>query len=97
MNDIGEGTDALICLTNSTECCNGETGEWYFPNSSKVFRTRGSGMYKSREHSVVRLHRRKNSMMPTGMFRCEIPDISNVSHSLYVGVYPDLLGVGKIL
>ena len=44
LEDIDEGDDALLCLTNYTDCCQGyDTGEmlsalgnWYFPNGTKV-------------------------------------------------------------
>ena len=99
---IGEGADALLCLTNSLVCCeesdDGMTGGmWYFPNSTAVpLGSQGSrhGVYITRGPSVVRLHRRRNSMMPAGLFHCEIPDASGINQRIYCGVYPDLQGEG---
>ena len=36
--DIGVGEDALLCLTNATNCCAGSNrmGDWYFPNGTVV-------------------------------------------------------------
>lgn len=102
MTDIGEEYDALICLTNSTECCeedSGVIGEWYFPNSSQVpVNDHGYGMYVSRGPSVVRLHRRNNTIIPTGVFHCEISDANEANQSIYVGVYPaDHKGAGIVM
>ena len=36
---------------------------------------------------MVRLHRKKNVMMPTGVFHCEIPDASGTKQNTYVRVY----------
>ena len=44
LDDIGEGDDALFCLTDLTECCRGgdtpsgvaALGEWFFPNGTAV-------------------------------------------------------------
>ena len=44
LEDIGEGDDALFCLTNYTDCCQSPytgdkgnaKGNWYFPNGSRV-------------------------------------------------------------
>ena len=96
-NDI----TALLCLTNNVDCCrrninsNGQVdkGEWYFPNGSYV-RTHGSGddVYRNRGPSMVRLHHRNNSMPPTGIFHCKIPDVNETYNSIYVGIYPEGYG-----
>ena len=92
INAIGEGDDkALLCFTDLHQCCDdtsGHAGEWYFPNKSAVDNeSSNSDIYRSRGPSVVHLHRRNSTMMPTGMFRCEIPDASGVIRNIYVGVY----------
>ena len=105
LDEIGEGADALLCLTNSLSCCeehgDGTTsGMWYFPNSSQVLlesQASGHDIYITRGPGVVRLHRRGGSMMPAGIFRCEIPDEGGMNQSIYIGVYPDVLGEGNKL
>ena len=102
LDEIGEGADALLCLTNSLSCCeerDDETtgGTWYFPDSSSVpLENQGSEdhniMYITRGPGVVRLHRRGGSMMPAGIFHCEIPNERGMNQSIYVGVYPDTDG-----
>ena len=70
-------------------------GEWYFPNNGSAVRVGGSrdSIYRNRGPSVVRLNRRNNATMPTGVFRCEIPDASGTSQIIYLGVY--LQGEGE--
>ena len=101
LSDIGVNSSSLLCLTDNAECCTSSdtphrVREWFFPNNESVFGVEddGGNMYRDRGPRVVRLHRRKNVTMPTGVFRCEIPDVLNNSRSIYVGVYPDQQGVG---
>ena len=64
-------------------------GEWYFPNNGSAVRREGDGdsIYRNRGLSIVRLNRRNSAMIPTGMFRCEIPDTSANDQNLFVGAY----------
>ena len=95
ISDIEDGSESLHCLTNRGDCCRGSdtggdgVGEWYFPgNGSTVGTSNGGGsIYRNRGPSVVRLNRRNDAMMPTGVFRCEIPDASGTDQNIYVGVY----------
>ena len=94
LEDIGEGDDALLCVTNQTACCvppytsvNGSViGNWFFPNGTRV---RSSGelwdIYRTRDQIVVRMHRRRGG--EEGIYRCEIPDAMNVNQTVYIGVY----------
>ena len=93
---IGEASDnitALLCLTNNVDCCRRNKGEWYFPNGSRV-RIYGSGddVYRNRGPSMVRLHHRNNSIPPTGIFHCKIPDVNERYNSVYVGIYLEEYG-----
>ena len=81
---IGEGDDkALLCFTDLHQRCDdtsGHAGDWYFPNKSAVDNESShSDMYRSRGSSVVRLHRRNSTIVPTGMFCCVVPDASGIS------------------
>ena len=101
VDDIAENDSALLCYTNSDECCeNGQQAsnrEWYFPSGTTVgTNVSGVGFYRNRGPSVVRLNRRNNAMMPTGVFRCEIPDASGTNQSIYVGIYPEGSGSPKV-
>ena len=107
LEDIGEGDDGLRCITDYPNCCRlpytGETGQlvignWFFPNESRVpSRTVNSitglmwNFYRDRGLSVVQLHRRRGGA--EGLYRCQIPDTSNIEQSIYIGVYNE--GNGK--
>ena len=98
LGDIGEGDDALLCVTNLTACCiypyvgNGSAkGNWFFPNKSKIFGTGDqTDFYRSRFNKVVRMNRRRDG--EEGMYRCEIPDSTNVTQTIYIGVYTTCSG-----
>ena len=83
-----EAENALLCFTDIHQfyCDNYDTledvGQWYFPNGSAV--EIDGDMYMSRGLDVVRLHRRNNTMMPTGVFVCEIRDASGTNQSIYI-------------
>ena len=93
LTDIGEGDDALLCLTNNTQCCRGPDnlnggglGEWYFPDGTLVPSGNTFSIYRNRNRSTVQLNRRNNAQSPTGVYRCEIPDASGSNRSVFVGV-----------
>jgi len=98
LEDIGEGDNALLCITNNTACCSraqspgGVTlGDWYYPNGTGVANTivvqpdLRWDFYRNRGQSVVRMHRRRDGV--NGIYRCEIPDEMNVTQNIYIGVY----------
>ena len=47
-------------------------------------RRAGHGFYRDRGKEKVRLHRMEGTVLPTGKFRCEIPDESGEMQSLYI-------------
>ena len=91
LEDIGEGTNALLCMTELTACCrSSDTGEmrtalgnWFFPNGTRV--SSSGHIRRSRGHMVVRLHRRRGG--EEEIYHCEIPDTMNVIQTIYIGVY----------
>ena len=89
LEDIGEGDNALHCVTNHTACCkpNGSAkGNWYFPNGTRVpSSSQLSDFHRTREILAVRLNRRRGG--EDGIYRCEIPDSMNVNQNIYIGVY----------
>ena len=94
LEDIGEGYDTLLCITNLTACCrlpytgvNGSViGNWFFPNGTRVPSGGSqSDFYRTRGQMVVRMHRRRGGV--EGIYRCEIPDAMNVNQTIYIGVY----------
>ena len=88
-SDIGVGYDALLCLTNVTNCCSGSNrmGEWHFPNGTVVgsFSDNGGSpnndfFSRNRDQSVVRLNRYSNPS-ERGRFRCEL-----LGDTIYVNI-----------
>ena len=95
LSDIGEGSNALFCLTNRTQCCTTEAGlnrgGWRFPNTTSVTLDDTSlNFYRIRGYSSVRLNRRSDAVAPTGIFTCRIPSNRyEYNTNLYIGVYDD--------
>ena len=73
-------------------------GNWYLPNSTmvKVYQHAQSYFYSVKGPSFVRLNRRNNATMPTGVYHCEIPDANETIQSVFVGIYPDSEGAPTI-
>ena len=73
---------SLQCITNSSQCCNNNDGNWYSLSGVAIHGydvTRGSG--------VVRL-KRINDTPQTGLFRCEIHvPTHSLTYNFYVGLY----------
>ena len=93
LTEIGEGDNALLCVTNNTQCCRGSDndggalGWWYFPNGSTPRGSAsGNSVFRSRALGVLQLNRRNNAQSPTGVYRCEIPDASGSNQNIFVGV-----------
>ena len=87
LTDIGEGYNALHCLTNLTTCCKvpRRMGKWILPNGS-VPHGDGTDFYTRRGPSAVLLNRRTSVVRPTGLFTCQVPDGSGTNRTLYIGV-----------
>ena len=90
LENIGEGDDALRCITDQRNCCRPPytraIGNWFFPDGSRV-PSSGSmwDFYRTRGASVVLLHRRRGG--EDGIYRCELPDSLNVIQTIFIGVY----------
>ena len=93
MNDIGEGDNALLCVTDSPDCCkptNGPLqGEFYYPDNTLVRnQAQNYSLYRNRGPQVIRLNRRSDVLLITGVYRCEIPDSTGTNQSIYItGLY----------
>ena len=102
LEDIGEGDDALLCITNLTACYQPNvndteevvpvSGNWYFPNgtqvpSNSVNCTSGEEWeFYSNGGQMVVRMHRRRGGVE-GIYRCEIPDAMNVTQTIYIGVY----------
>ena len=97
LEDIGEWSNALLCVTDLTACCRlpytGEMelvlGNWFFPNGTRVpsafvNNTRWD-FYRVRDQMIVLMNRRRGGM--NGIYRCEILDAMNFTQAVYIGVY----------
>ena len=97
INLVREGfnTDGGIlgCHTDDTTCCrridnppNGtDRGEWYYPNGTVVPPpSDDTGLYRTREHMVIALHRHNGATEPTGAYRCELPGSGGVNITKYI-------------
>ena len=79
INDLGEGENALLCVTDNIACCKPPNGliqgQFYYPNNTLVRnQAQNDPLYRNRGPRVVRLNRRNDARPPTGVYRCEIPD-----------------------
>ncbi len=89
ITDIGEGDNALLCVTDSTNCCNAPplAGEFYYPDNSTVgVRASGDSFYRNRGDQLIRLNRRNGATSPLGRYRCDIPDASGTTRSVYINI-----------
>ena len=83
--NIGEGqNDSLHCVTDNSDCCNNEQGNWYDVKGGEVHqRSDGdTNLYVTRGDGVVYLNRRRGGQ--SGMWRCDIPDSNGVQQSIYI-------------
>ena len=86
LDDIDENDTALICETNQTACFSDPIGDWFFPNGSK-FHSKADkyNLYETRGQMMVLMHRRRGGV--EGIYWCEIPDSTNITQIIYIGVY----------
>ena len=96
LKDIGEGSQALLCITNLRNCCRrpytGEMGpakgNWFFPNGTRV---PSSGhhwdFHRTRGQMKVNLQRRRGGA--EGIYCCVVPDAMNVTQTIYIGIYTE--------
>ena len=95
LEDISEGDDALLCMTDQTACCRppytdstgpSAFGNWWFPNGTRVPASNHQwDFHRTRGQSVVRLQRRRGG--EEGIYHCMIPDAMGVTKTIYIGVY----------
>ena len=91
LSDIGEGSSALYCLTDMMHCClsaaSASDGRWIFSDDSYANEDPTANFYLVRGFSSLLLNRRSSAVGPTGVYTCLIPDSSNSSRNVYIGVY----------
>ena len=88
LSDIGESENALLCVTDNSNCCSEiRQGEFFFPDGSMVPISRtGGNFYRNRGSQLIRFNRRNDAMSPTGRYRCEIPDAGGNLVSIFINI-----------
>ena len=78
---------ALFCRTDSTAFCklNTTLEKWYFPNGSEVCSAGCQCDSDFRGNMVECMHCRRGGV--DGIYHCVIPDSTNVTQTIYIGVY----------
>ena len=85
--DIGEGDNALLCMTDNTECCRtGGDGEFFYPDGRAVGFSISNSLYRNRGEQFIGLNRRNGATSPLGRYRCDIPDASGVTRSIFINI-----------
>ena len=83
------------CHTDLMTCCNSTNihqGDWYFPNGERVkLKKDDVSIYKKRGNKQVSIQFINDAIIPSGIFRCDIPTSNTekvIKHNtLYVGLY----------
>ena len=97
------GGEGVQCHTDLQPCCSSDedgirSGDWYYPDEVGVrfASDTTADIYMQRGSQRVELRRREDTLLPSGVYRCEIPievideinDMySSVKERVYVGVY----------
>ena len=87
LSDIGEGGEALVCFTDSTECCI-RRGAWLQPSGAYVRIGIHSVASHSRADRIILLNRMNFVPGLTGIFTCLVPSAGDsTALPYYVGIY----------
>ena len=90
LEDIGEKVDALLCKASGSN----SRKNWFFPNGTRVPSNDNKwDFYRTRGEMEVHLNRRRGGV--EGIYRCEIPDSTNVTLTIYIGVYTSNTSTGE--
>ena len=84
----------LLCSTDREDCCSNEftsVGGWFQPSGSKV-----ESPNVTFGNQTLGLSLMFGGEMP-GIYHCEMVDVKNVTHYLYVGIYPESEGSSFLL
>ena len=88
LSNISRDNDALKCVTDSVNCCNdSDVGNWRDERGRAVHQGEigATCVYVTRGQGVVSLNRRHGCTPETsGLWRCDIPDSSEVMQSIYI-------------
>ena len=91
-SDVGTGNNALLCVSDNTDCCTEANANWFLPGSDMPLPTSSSPNPYSVTRSTtdprhVRLRRGSGGAdrdNDDGLYRCEIIDTDGNIQMLYV-------------
>ncbi|XP_064386185.1 CUB and sushi domain-containing protein 1-like isoform X2 [Halichondria panicea] len=81
LSSVGEGS-GLVCHTDHAGCCEGNTGDWYYPNGSVVMED--GALYVSRGQMSVSLMMSGTATAPGGVYCCVVPTSGGMSTACIV-------------
>lgn len=87
----GSIVNSISCIRDEYPCCNvDDKGGWILPSfiPSFLYHNYLSKIYLQ----AILLYRNGDVHVPNGIFTCQAKDNTNITHTLYVGIY--LLGQG---
>ena len=92
LEEIGEASKALFCLTNNINCCtNGSQGDWYNPEDNTIpitaIRDNSISVYISKGPSHIHLNNINITNSKSGIYHCKIPDSNGTDQRIYIGIY----------
>ena len=97
--NISEGNRALKCKTDNHNCCNNsDNGNWTDDRGTAVHQGADGAtcLYVTRRQGVISLNCKSDCIPDTsGLWRCNIPDSSEVMQSIYIYISNDTTS-GKI-
>ena len=81
LSSLGKGS-GLVCHTDLAGCCEGNTGDWYYPNGSVV--TEDGALYVSGGQMSVSLMMSGTASAPGGVYCCVLPTSGGMSTACIV-------------
>ena len=91
--NISDGDSALKCVTDNDNCCNdSHVGNWTDERGRAVQQEADEAtcLYVTRGHGVISLNRMSDCILESsGLWRCDIPDSSEVMQSIYTYISND--------
>ncbi|XP_064386409.1 receptor-type tyrosine-protein phosphatase delta-like isoform X3 [Halichondria panicea] len=81
LSSVGEGS-GLVCHTDRAGCCEGGTGDWYYPNGSIVMED--GVLYVSRGQMSVSLMMSGTATAAGGLYCCVVPTSGGMSTACIV-------------
>ena len=91
--NISDGDRALKCVTDSENCCtDSDDGDWRDERGRAVHQGEDGAtcFYVTRQRKEIYLNRKSDCIPDTsGVWRCDIPDSSEVMQSIYIYISND--------